>query len=354
VSRVAAGAASERLSDGREVRTFQLRRGDLSVDVMDYGGIIRALRVPDASGSAASVVLALNSVEDYERSSPYFGAIIGRYANRIANGRFELEGRVVNLPANDAGGSLHGGERGFDRQVWEVRDASDSHLVLRYVSPDGDQGYPGEVEALVTYRLVGSRTLRIEYEATTNAPTPISMTNHSYFNLGGEGSGTALGHHAHIDADSFLPVGADLIPTGEVRSVVGTEMDFRRLHPMEEGIRVASVQVLISRGYDHSYVLNRTRTEASGLAFAGRFEDPSSGRAMEVWTTEPVADFYTGNFLDGSLAGPSDRTYRQGDAFAFEPERPSNGPNTPDWRSVTLFPGERYRSATEYRFSLIE
>jgi aldose 1-epimerase len=224
--------------------------------------------------------------------------------------------------------------------------------VLGHRSPDGEEGYPGNVDVTVTYRLLDPGTLRIEYDATTDAPTPISLTNHSYFNLAGEGSGTALAHRARIDADTFLPVGTDLIPTGERREVADSEMDFRHPHVLEERIRDASTQIVIARGYDHSYVLNRTRSDRSGLAFAARFEDPSSGRAMEVWTTEPVADFYTGNFLDGGLVGPSGRAYRQGDAFAFEPERPSNGPNTPGWRSVTLFPGDRYRSASEYRFGL--
>jgi len=344
----------EHLEDGSEVATYLL--GDdsgIRVEVMSYGGIIRSLVVPDARGAERSVVLALDSLADYTTVSPYFGALIGRYANRIDRGHFELDGTSYDVTVNDGTGSLHGGRNGFDRKVWRVEDAGPSALTLSYSSPSGEEGYPGRLEVRATYSVHANRTLRIEYTATTDAPTPVSLTNHSYFNLAGEGAGTALQHRAQIAADYFLPVSPELIPTGERRAVEGTEMDFRSPHTIEDRIRNASEQLRLSKGYDHNWVLSRERLDESGLAFAARFEEPESGRSPATSTTAPVADFCTGHFLDGTLAGPAGKAYRQGDAFAFEPERPSNGPNLPDAEATILRPGQSYRSATEYRFGVV-
>ena len=339
------------LPDGRDVHLIPLQAGPIHVEVLTYGGVLKSVSVPDRHGELRNVALGFSTLADYVERSPYFGAIIGRNANRIAGGVFTLDGTRYTLALNEPPNNLHGGVEGFDKKIWRIGRQDESSLVLHYVSPDGEEGFPGTVDAQVSYEVRDDGTLRVEYHATTDAPTIVNLTNHSYFNLGGEGSGSALDHVARIDADAYLPVGEDLIPTGEIRSVEGSEMDFRTPHTIGERIRTGSRQISLSLGYDHNFMLNRSTVEESGLAFAARFEDPVSGRSLEVWTTEPAVDFYTANFLDGSLVGPSGRTYRQGDAFAIEPEYPSNAPNTDGFGSTVLRPGETYRSVTEYRFS---
>jgi aldose 1-epimerase len=341
------------LSDGREVHKVTLgNRSGVSVEILTYGGVIRSLEVPDREGHLKNVVLGFTALDDYVSSSPYFGAIIGRYANRIAQGRFSIDGTSYQVSVNDSPNSLHGGHEGFDSKIWQVADIDDSSLTLHYVSCDGEEGYPGTLSINVRYELTAGNALRVQYAATTDAPTIINLTNHSYFNLGGESFGSALGHLAQLDAESFLPVGEDLLPTGEIRAVAGTEMDFRTARSIGERIRTGSPQIQISKGYDHNFLLNRSRIDGSGLAFAARFEEPTSGRTMEVWTTEPAVDFYTGNFLDGRLVGSGGNAYRQADAFAIEPEGPSNAPNTSAFESVVLRPGDLYQSTTEYRFGV--
>ncbi|SDK59752.1 aldose 1-epimerase [Cryobacterium psychrotolerans] len=341
------------LSDGREVHKVTLgNRSGASVEILTYGGVIRSLQVPDRDGHLKNVVLGFTGLDDYVSSSPYFGAIIGRYANRIAQGRFSIDGTSYQVSVNDSPSSLHGGHEGFDRKIWQVADIDDSSLTLHYVSCDGEEGYPGTLSIDVRYELTADNTLEVQYAATTDAPTIINLTNHSFFNLGGEGFGSALGHLAQLDAENFLPVGEDLLPTGEIRAVAGTEMDFRTARAIGERIRTGSRQIQISKGYDHNFLLNRSRIDGSGLAFAARFEEPKSGRTMEVWTTEPAVDFYTGNFLNGGLVGSGGNVYRQADAFAIEPERPSNAPNTPGFESAVLRPGELYQSTSQYRFGV--
>ena len=341
-----------RLGDGRAVHKITLRNDSgMAVEILTYGGIVRSIVVPDRRGSLENVVLGFRELDQYVSSDGYFGAIIGRNANRLAQGMFTIDGTRYQASVNDPPSSLHGGHEGFDKKVWQVAEANSSSVELHYVSGDGEEGFPGTLTVGVRYEVAPENVFRIHYSATTDAPTVVNLTNHSYFNLGGEGSGTVMGHRAQLEADYFLPVGEDLLPTGRIEPVAGNEMDFREAHSIGERIRCGSEQVRISKGYDHNFMLNRPEQEASGLSFAARFDDPRSGRRMEVWTTEPAVDFYTGNFLDGGLVGLSGSTYRQGDGFAIEPERPSNAPNVPDFGSTVLRPGDRYESTSEYRFS---
>ncbi len=343
------------LPDGRPVDAYRLANSTgMSVTVLTYGGIVQSLHVPDRHGTVANVVLGFGTLEDYVLRSPYFGAIIGRFANRIADGRFELVGVGHQLPVNEPPTSVHGGDNGFDKQLWQARPCADAQWVgvrLTYVSADGEEGYPGTLRTEVTYRLSReASTLRVDYRASTDKPTVVNLTNHSYFNLAGEGSGSVLDHEVEIRADRYLPLTADLLPTGDLAPVAGTPMDFRTPHAIGERIRSGHPQIVIARGYDHNYVLDRPGAAPGDVLPAARVRDPRSGRVLEVWTSEPGIDFYTGNFLDGSLVGTGGTSYRQGDAFALEPEHFSNSPNMPQFPTTVLRPGETYESTTEYRF----
>ena len=341
-----------RLRDGREVDCVTLGTDPaLSVDILTFGGIVRSVIAPDRRGRPRNVVLGCADLAGYEMSGAYFGAIIGRFANRIAGGRFRIDGREVVLSQNAPPNSVHGGDEGFDRKIWTIEESDETSVLLGYRSPDGEEGYPGALDVSVRYSVTGG-TLRVDYTAVTDAPTVVNLTNHSYFTLAGDGAGSILGHVLELDSDHYLPVDETLIPTGASLPVAGTAMDFRSPHTIGERIRAGTRQLQISRGYDHNYLLNRTRVDADGLAFAARCEHPESGRTLEIWTTEPAIDFYSGNFLDGTLVGPAGATYRQSDAFAIEPEHPSNAPNRPGDESTILRPGDVYRSATEYRFGV--
>jgi aldose 1-epimerase len=337
------------------VRCIELsNRLGMSVAVLSYGGVIQSLRVPDRAGRTANVVLGFAELMDYLDRSPYFGAIIGRYANRIRDGKFELDGTAYELVVNDPPSCLHGGTEGFDRKLWDVVTPSDSASTVRltHTSPDGDQGFPGRLETTVDYCLSDSEnTLRVVYQATTDRPTIVNLTNHSYFNLGGEGHGSVLGHEVEINADSYLPIDDKLLPLGRMDPVAGTPFDFRDPYPIGARIRHGDVQLQRGKGYDHTFVLNEAPSSAEGLRFAARVRDPESGRVLEIWTTEPGVDFYSGNLLDGGLIGTGGASYRQGDAFALEPEHFIDSPNIPWFPSTVLRPGEVYRSVTEYRFS---
>jgi aldose 1-epimerase len=344
------------LPDGRHVSSAQLRNSrGMAVEVINYGGAIRTLHVPDAAGREANVVLGYASLDAYASGTAFFGAIIGRFANRIAAGRFRLDGKSYQVTVNEPPNSLHGGSMGFDKKVWDLDRCDDSAsqgLRLKYVSPGGEEGFPGMVSVTVTYRVLeDANTLRIDYEAETDAPTLVNLTNHSYFNLAGEGTGSIEAHRIALNADHYLPLSAELVPTGAVASVSGTPMDLRDMQPIGTGIRDGFDQIVLGNGYDHNYVLNRS-DEQHALTLAARVLEPRSGRSLEIWTTERVVDFYTGNFLDGSIVGTSGRTYRQGDAFALEPENFSDSPNHDGFPSAVLRPGEVYRSATEYRFAV--
>jgi aldose 1-epimerase len=345
------------LPDGRSVEAYRLSNAvGAAVEVLTYGAVLRRIELPDRRGRVRDVALGLPRLVDYVERSPYFGAVVGRFANRIADGRFSLDGVTYQVPLNEPPTSVHGGLEGFDKKLWSPEPIAEDDWLgvrLRYLSPDGEEGYPGNLGVEVTYRLARDRsTLRADYVATTDRPTVVNLTNHSYLNLAGEGSGTVLGHVAEIAASHYLPLDAGLVPTGEIASVAGTPMDFTSPHAIGDRIRAGFHQLVLGRGYDHNYVLDRRGAPAGDLAFAARVSDPGSGRVLEVWTTEPGIDFYTGNLLDGSLVGLGGGTYRQGDGLAIEPEHFSNSPNLPQLPSTVLRPGETYRSATEYRFSV--
>ncbi|MGC4105292.1 MAG: aldose epimerase family protein [Thermomicrobiales bacterium] len=328
------------------------------VTILAYGAIVQSLTVPDRDGNPANVVLGFgpDRFDDYRTKSPYFGAIVGRYANRIANGRFTLDGTTYDVPTNDGPNSLHGGTIGFDKQVYTPRafmtDEGPS-LELSRVSPDGEEGYPGALDLRITYTLTQANTLRITYHATTDAPTVVNLSNHSYFNLAGEGSGSIVDHVLRLNASRFTPVGPTLIPTGEFAPVAGTPFDFTTAKPIGRDLRDGShPQIVIGRGYDHNFVIDRPDGAASGtLALVARVEEPVSGRVLEVHSTEPGVQFYTGNFIDGTFAGASGRVYRQTDAFALETQHFPDSPNQPDFPSTVLRPGEVFESVTEWRFS---
>ncbi|MGH3392889.1 MAG: aldose epimerase family protein, partial [Actinomadura sp.] len=322
----------------------------LRVRILTYGGVVQTIEVPDRDGRPGNVVLGCASLADYLTMSRYFGAIVGRYANRIAGGRLRLDGKEYRLPRNDGDNSLHGGERGFDRRVWDVTAAGARELTLAYVSADGEEGYPGTLETAVTYTVADDDALRIDYHATTDRPTVVNLTNHSYFNLAGEGSGQVYDHVLTLNAGAYTPTGPGQIPTGELASVAGTPFDFTSPHPIGVRIRDPHPQLLAGLGYDHNFVLDQPARGALGLA--ARVEDPRSGRMLEVLTTEPGVQFYSGNVLDGSSVGSGGGTYRQGDGLCLETQHFPDSPNQPDFPSTVLRPGEEYTSTTVYRFSV--
>jgi len=328
----------------------------MELRVLDYGGIIVSLAVPDRTGRVDDVVLGFDRLQAYERSSLYFGAIIGRFGNRIARGRFTLDGRTYMLATNDGPNHLHGGVKGFDKVVWKVSpfERQDSTgLVLRYTSPDGEEGYPGTLRTTVTYTLTDGNELIFDYEATSDRATPVNLTQHSYFNLAGDGRGDVLDHVLTLKAHSFTPVDSTLIPTGEIRSVAGTPFDFRA--PTAIGARIGQddEQLRYGGGYDHNFVLDKDRAEQRGAAMlAARVYEPSSGRLMEVFTTEPGVQFYSGNFLDGMLTGKRGTVYPRRSGFALETQHFPDSPNHPDFPSTILAPGREYRSRTLLRFGV--
>jgi len=341
--------------DGTAVQRYTLVNGDMTVRILTYGGIVQSLEVPDADGERDNVVLGFDDLEGYVANNnpgPYFGALIGRYGNRIAGGRFTLDGVEHQLPLNNGPNSLHGGTDSFDRRVWEatpVKGSREVSLRLRLVSPDGDQGYPGRLTTEVTYTLARHRQLAVHYEATTDAPTVVNLTNHTYWNLSGEGSGTIEDHELQIDASRYTPVDSTLIPTGELAPVAGTPMDFRHPTPVGERLREPFQQIVYGQGYDHNWVLDRRSDD--DLEEAARVHDPDSGRTLEISTTEPGLQFYSGNFLDGTLVGTGGKVYRQGDGMALETQHFPDSPNQPGFPSTVLRPGQTYDTTTVFRLS---
>jgi aldose 1-epimerase len=339
-----------RLPDGREVAEFRLTNDSGSeASILTLGATLRTCIVADALGIYDDVVLGFDTAEEYLRGSDYFGATIGRYANRIANGRFTLGGSVYQLAVNGPPNAEHGGEDGFHRRIWDIEgtdEADGAALHLCLVSPDGDQGYPGELTVHLTYTLTHENELWIEYKATTSAATILNLTNHTYWSLGG--SADALHARLSVEADAYTPVDATLIPTGEIRPVAGTVFDFRTSQVIASRIRDGSdPQLMIGRGYDHNFVL---RGEAGTLRMAARLEDPRSGRVVEVLTTEPGLQVYTGNFLSGAVLGKGGRLYRQGDGISLETQHFPDSPNQPQFPSTILEPGRAWSSTTVYRF----
>lgn len=346
--------------DGTEVTLYTLKnRNGLSVDITNYGGIVTRLLVPDRHGQLGDVVLGYNSVEDYIAGSPYFGALIGRFGNRIAHGKFTLDGIEYELPAkNNAPGGipchLHGGNVGFDKVVWEATPVivdDQPALKLHYLSRDGEEGYPGNLDVTVTYTLTNDNALRIDYRATTDKPTPVNLTNHSYFNLKGEGEGTILDHVLQIAGAHFTPVNAGLIPTGEIAPVKGTPFDFTAPHAIGERIDADDEQIKFGGGYDHNWVLDN---QDGSLALAAKVVEPVSGRTMEVWTREPGMQFYAGNFLDGSNVGKTGRPYIRRGGFCLETQHYPDSPNHPNFPSTILRPGEVYETTTVYKFGTVQ
>jgi aldose 1-epimerase len=321
----------------------------MRVAILSFGGIVQSIEVPDRHGQLANVALGFADLDNYVTRNPYFGALIGRFGNRLARARFALDGTEYTLDANPGPSSLHGGLDGFDKRVWQVRGADARRLVLALGSPDGDQGYPGSLSVEVTYSLDDDGALRLDYRATTDRPTVLNLTNHSYFNLAGEGSGSVEDHVVTIHAEAYTPIDATLIPTGAIEPVADTPLDFRRPTPIGERLRTGFEQLVLAQGYDFNFVIDG---QPGVLRPAARVEHPTSGRVLEVLSTEPGLQFYTGNFLDGSLVGPTGRVYRQGDAFTLETQHFPDSPNQPTFPSTVLRPGQTFASTTVYRFSL--
>ncbi|MFE1252199.1 aldose epimerase family protein [Streptomyces fungicidicus] len=340
-----------RLADGTKVHSWSLANGGTRMKVLSYGGVVQSLEIPDRRGRYANVSLGFDTVEEYVASSPYFGALIGRYGNRVGKGRFTLDGTPYQLSVNDGENSLHGGSQGFDKRVWDVEPftrGSDVGLYLYYTSVDGEMGYPGTLRTKVTYTLTRNGDWRVDYEATTDRATVVNLTSHVYWNLAGEGSGSVYDHELSIAASRYTPVDPGLIPTGELARVAATPFDFRRAKPVGRDIRTAHQQVLYGQGFDHNWVLDKgvtSRPEQVAL-----LRDPSSGRTLRIATNEPGLQFYSGNFLDGTLVGSGGRVYRQGDGLCLETQHFPDSPNRPSFPSTVLRPGQTYRTTTVHSF----
>ncbi|QPP10345.1 galactose mutarotase [Streptomyces bathyalis] len=327
-------------------------RGGTRLRVLSYGGVVQSLEVPDRHGRQANVALGFGDLASYVDSSPYFGALIGRYGNRIAGGTFTLDGSPYRLPVNDGPNSLHGGDQGFDKQMWTVEpyeEEGDAGLLLRHVSPAGEAGYPGRLQVQVAYTLDSDGRFGIAYEAATDAPTVVNLTSHTYFNLAGEGAGSARDHVLEVAAARYTPVDATLIPTGELAEVEGTPFDFRAGKQIGRDVRVAHPQLLHAQGYDHNFVLDKG--VMAEPEWAATLHDPESGRTMHIATTEPGVQFYSGNFLDGTLTGSSGTIYRQGDGLCLETQHFPDSPNRPGFPTTVLRPGEILRSRTVHSFT---
>ncbi len=345
-----------RLPDGRETTLFSLvSAGGARADITDYGAIVVRLFVPDRAGRMDDIVLGYNSVADYVKNSPFFGAIVGRFGNRIAHGRFTLDGQTYTLATNNNPNGipchLHGGNVGFDKVLWSARTSitnGSPTLELRYRSADGEEGYPGNLDVTVTYTLGDDNSLRVDYHATTDRATPVNLTQHAYFNLKGEGQGDILDHQLEINARRYTPVNAGLIPTGELASVASTPFDFTT--PQRIGARVNAdhEQLKLAGGYDHNWVLD---AQSGTLALAATASEPTTGRTMEVWTQEPGVQFYCGNFLDGTAIGKSDRAYGHRSGFCLETQHYPDSPNQPAFPNTILRPDQVYQTTTLFKFS---
>jgi len=338
---------------GESVELFTLRnRSGLEVAITNLGGIVVSIKTRDRGGRFDDVVLGFESLEPYLRRHPHFGALVGRYGNRIGGAQFKIDGKVFTLPKNNGENTLHGGLKGFDKVLWSARETGTRDapaLALRHVSADGEEGFPGKLDTKVTYSLTEDDGLRIDYEATTDKPTVVNLTNHSYFNLAGPGGGDILSHVLFLDADRFTVVRTGLIPTGELRSVAGTPFDFRTPTAIGARIDAPGDQLELAGGYDHNFVLNG---KAGGLRLVARVSEPVTGRVLEVLTTEPGVQFYTGNFLDGSVTGKKGTVYKRRSGFCLETQHFPDSPNQPSFPSTVLRPGQTYRTTTVFRFSV--
>ncbi len=339
-------------ADGQPVDLYTLRNASgAEAKIMTYGGIVQSLKVPDRNGNPDDVVLGFDNVDAYVKSSPYFGALIGRYGNRIGKAKFTLEGQTYTLAGNDHGNTLHGGIKGFDKIIWTAAKADVSskgpRLVLTYLSKDGEEGFPGNLNVTAVYTLTDKNELRLEFTAITDKPTVVNLTHHSYFNLRGQGNGDILSHVAYINSDKTTAVDSQLIPTGEFSPVEGTPFDFRK--PTVIGARIddPNTQLQYGPGYDHNWVVSKPLGK---FGLAARITEPSTGRVLEVWSDQPGVQFYCGNFLDGTLTGKGGKVYQRRTAFCLEPQHYPDSPNKPQFPTTELKPGETYHCTIVYKF----
>ena len=337
--------------DGKDVSLYTLKnKSGMTVKITNYGGVIQSISVPDRNKKMNDVVLGFDSMDGYLTKEPYFGAVVGRYANRIAKGTFKLDGKQYHVPVNDGPNALHGGIKGFDKRVWEAKDVSGSDgeaLLLTYVSADGEEGYPGTLTATVKYTVTDNNELRLDYGANTDKDTVLNLTNHSYFNLAGAGTASVLDHKIMIAAEEFTPIDGTLIPTGKLEKVAGTPLDFTKSTVIGSRIDQANAQLKYGKGYDHNFVLHH----ASGqVSLAARVEEPTSGRVMEVSTDQPGIQFYTGNFLDGTNKGKGGKVYQHRSALCLETQHFPDSPNKPMFPTTVLKPGEHFHATTIFAF----
>jgi aldose 1-epimerase len=337
--------------DGKPVTVFTLTNANgVRIRAMTYGAVITSIEVPDRSGKMADVVLGFDNLEGYLKYPAFFGAVVGRYGNRIAKGQFTLDGHTYKLATNNGPNHLHGGNKGFDKVLWDGAPLKTGvGVVFTRTSPDGEEGYSGNLKATVTYTLTDKNQLVVDYHATTDKPTPVNLTQHSYFNLAGEGSGDILGHELTLDADRYTPVDSTLIPTGELAPVQGTPFDFRKATAIGARIGQSNEQLKNGTGYDHNWVLSRT---GAGLQHAARLADPKSGRTLDIATTEPGLQFYSGNFLDGTTKGKGGHVYAFRTGLCLETQHFPDSPNRPSFPSTILRPGETYKSQTVFTFGV--
>jgi aldose 1-epimerase len=333
------------MEDGTAVDLYSLADGKIEVGIITYGGIVVSIRTPDRNGKLDDVVLGCDTVEQYKTQTAHFGGIIGRYANRIAHGSFQLDGHTYSIPKNDGDNALHGGTRGFDKMLWTAHEIPNG-IELTYLSKDGEQGFPGNLSTTVRYTVSGG-ALRIDYSATTDKDTVLNLTNHSYFNLAGQGTGDILRDVVKIDASRMTPVDANLIPTGELKPVAGTPFDFLKPHAIGERIDSDDPQLHLGHGYDHNFVLDH---EPGKLSEAAEVYEPTTGRTLRVLTTEPGVQLYTGNFLDGSITGKQGRVYKRRHALCLETQHFPDSPNHPSFPSTELKPGQKFHSVTVLEF----
>lgn len=356
VAGLLAGCASMRgvkSEDFSSIRLYTLKnKAGIEVKITNYGATVTSIKTPDREGKMADIALGYNDVSDYMNAvdKPYFGAIVGRYGNRIAKGRFTLDGKEYKLATNNGENHLHGGVIGFDKVVWTAEIVGKNAVRFSYLAKDGEEGYPGNLSIAVTYTLTDDNELKIDYLATTDKATPVNLTNHTYFNLKGEGEGTILDHELMINAKGFTPVDSGLIPTGKIVPVAGTPFDFTTAKPIGRDIGQKDQQLEYGLGYDHNFVLNKEGREGQ-MTLAATVYEPNSGRFMEVFTEEPGIQFYSGNFLDGRLTGKSGKNYVHRGGFCLETQHYPDSPNRPEWPSTILRPGNEYKTTTIYKFS---
>ena len=339
--------------DGTAVERFTLTNArGVVLQAISYGGIITSLRVPDRNGQFEDIVLGFDTLDGYVKDHPFFGAIIGRYGNRIAKGAFTLEGKTYKLATNNGPNHLHGGNKGFDKVVWTAEPLAGSNgIAFTRTSPDGEEGYPGNLRVRVTYTLTDANELIVDYSATTDKATPVNLTQHSYFNLAGQASGDILGHQLMLNADRYTPIDATSIPTGELAPVEGTPFDFRQPTAIGARINEEHPQLKNGQGYDHNWVLNR---KGPGRQLAARVIEPNSGRTLEIATTEPGIQFYSGNFLDGTLTGKAGAVYKHRTGFCLETQHFPDSPNQPNFPSTILQPGSEYKTSTVFTFGIVK